>query len=56
MNFRVFVVFDDDFVFREGHSDKRSIFGTRGGRAKARCEMVEKKSSGTFVGFAQGGM
>jgi len=55
MNFRVFV-FDDDFVFREGHSD-RSIFGTRGGRAKARCdEMVEKKSSGTFVGFAQGGM
>ena len=33
MNFRVFV-FDDDFVFREGHSD-RSIFGTRGGRAKA---------------------
>ena len=55
MNFRVFVFDDDDFVFREGHSD-RSIFGTRGGRAKARCEMVEKKSSGTFVGFAQGGM
>ena len=53
MNFRVFV-FDDDFVFREGHSD-RSIFGTRGGRAKARCEMVEK-SSGTVVGFALGGV
>ena len=30
MNFRVFV-FDDDFVFREGHSD-RSIFGTRARR------------------------